>query len=110
MRNTVKFVVVVVILLLNSVVYAENEDNNEKEMIEVAKIQNEFKTSQFILELRQNQPKNVIEEYLFVIDHSSNYTISVKTWNKFVKNYYNVSNAIRAYKQGWAVEFDDILN
>lgn len=74
--------------------------------IEEARI--EFEQEQFLVEIQKNGNKEMVELYLFIIDHSV-YKINTKTWNIFVKNYKNCFAAYRAYKQGWNIQFDDLL-
>ena len=104
------FVYVVFLFLLVSPTFSleacAKEPTSPIKEIEEARI--EFEQEQFLVEIQKNGNKEMVELYLFIIDHSV-YKINTKTWNTFVKNYKNCLAAYRAYKQGWNVEFDDLL-
>lgn len=80
----------------------------EEPTYNVENVQNEFEQGQFLVQIQKNGNKEMVNLYLFIIDHSV-YNVNVSTWNAFCKNYKNCIAAYRAYRQGWAVEFDDIL-
>lgn len=89
-------------------VFADNNDNDNLIELSIKKAQTEYNNSQFLIEIAMDGKSQQVKEYLFIIDHSI-YEISVSTWNLFCKNYNSCVYAIRAYKQGWNVQFDDLL-
>lgn len=107
------FIKIIITSFVFSVTFAVcNADNtsDESELSELItkKAQIEYNNSQFLVEIAESGKKQYVQEYLFIIDHSI-YEISVDTWNLFCKNYIPCINTIRAYKQGWNVQFDDLL-
>lgn len=111
MKNLfIKIIITLFVFLVTfAVCNADNTGNNSDlpELI-IKKAQIEYNNSQFLIEIAMDGKSQQVKEYLFIIDHSI-YEISVDTWNLFCKNYIPCINAIRAYKQGWDVQFDDLL-
>lgn len=65
----------------------------------------EFNESQFILSLEE--PKEVIECFLYIVDHSS-LTVSIDSWNYFVSKINKFQAAYKAALRGWSIDFDQI--
>lgn len=65
----------------------------------------EYNEAQFILSLEE--PKEMIEMFLYVVDHSS-LTVSIDSWNYFVSKLNKFQAAYKASLRGWSIDFDQI--
>lgn len=65
----------------------------------------EFNEAQFILSLEE--PKEVINCFLYVVDHSS-LNVSIDSWNYFVSKMSRFQAAYKAALRGWSIDFDQI--
>lgn len=111
MKNLfIKIIITLFVFLVTfAVCNADNNDNNsDLSELAIRKAQVEYNNAQFLVEIAASGKQQYMKEYLFIIDHSI-YEISVDTWNLFCKNYNSCIYAIRAYKQGWNIQFDDLL-
>lgn len=65
----------------------------------------EYNEAQFILSLEE--PKEVIECFLYIVDHSS-LTVSINSWNYFVSKINQFKSAYSASLRGWSIDFNAI--
>lgn len=101
----------VIVFALNNEVFASNDNPTDQPENKIWTNSDDFEIYQFQeaqFLTRINSPK-LVQEFLFLCDNSI-YIPTITNWNKFVKNYTRFYDAYRAYKQGFNVEFDDILN
>lgn len=107
----------VIVFALNSEVFAESnptEGNptikaNPENIIwtdEAAFEKWQFEQAQFLTRISN---KALVAEFLFLCENSA-YVATIENWHKFIHNYKAFYSAYRAYKQGFTVEFDDLLN
>lgn len=65
----------------------------------------EYNEAQFILSLEE--PKEIIDCFLYVVDHSS-LIVSIDSWNYFVSKINQFKSAYSASLRGWSIDFDTI--
>lgn len=90
----------------NPVVKADPTTENVIWIDEAAFEKWQFEQSQFLTRINN---KALVAEFLFLCENSS-YIATIENWHKFIHNYKAFYSAYRAYKQGFNVEFDDLLN
>lgn len=98
----------VIVFALHSEVFAEGNPTEKTNIIwtdEAAFEKWQFEQAQFLTRISN---KALVNEFLFLCENSS-YIATVENWNRFIKNYKAFYSAYKAYKQGFTVEFDDIL-
>lgn len=90
----------------NPVVKADPTTNNIIWTDEAAFEKWQFEQAQFLTRISN---KALVAEFLFLCENSA-YIATIENWHKFIHNYKAFYSAYRAYKQGFTVEFDDLLN
>lgn len=65
----------------------------------------EYNEAQFILSLEE--PKEIIDCFLYVVDHSS-LIVSIDSWNYFVSKINQFKSAYSASLRGWSIDFNAI--
>lgn len=105
----------VIVFALNNEVFAEGNPTEDKANPETENIiwsdeaafeKWQFEQAQFLTRINN---KALVAEFLFLCENSS-YIATIENWHKFIHNYKAFYSAYRAYKQGFSVEFDDILD